>query len=283
VEAQPINAVSPDYFATLGTRILRGRGFGGGDDASAKPVVIIDEGLARADWPGRDPLGQCAYIGGGQDCVEIVGISESRRSTFLSVVRREFFVPAKQAALYRWRIAPRTLFIRTRAPVRDVMPSIVAVLQSIVPEVPRGNVRPLLDLADTATKSWRLGAQLFRLFGVTAATMAGVGLYAALALTVRQRAAEIAVRMVLGATPGTVIGMVVRHVGALLASGCLLGAMLILLLTRFVEPLLFEVKPTEPSILAGVVVLLCGIVGLGSLLPAMRAARLNPSSALRQQ
>jgi ABC-type antimicrobial peptide transport system permease subunit len=162
------------------------------------------------------------------------------------------------------------------------MPSIVAVLQSVVPEVPKGNVRPLLDLADEGTKSSRLGAMLFRLFGVAAAIMAGVGLYAALALMVRQRTAEIAVRMVLGATPRTVIGMVVRQVAALLASGWLFGTVLIFLMGRFIERLLFEVKPTEPSVLAGVTLLLCGVAALGSLLPALRAARLNPSSALRQ-
>ena len=74
-----MNAVSPDYFATLGTRILRGRGFAAADNASARPVVIIDEGLARTDWGGQDPIGQCAYVGSRSDCVEIVGISEPRR------------------------------------------------------------------------------------------------------------------------------------------------------------------------------------------------------------
>ena len=99
-------------------------------------------------------------------------------------------MPAAQAAPYRLHTVPRTLFVRTSAPVRDVMPSIVSVLQSVVPEVPKGNVRPLLDLADEGTKSSRLGAMLFRLFGVAAAIMAGVGLYAALALMVRQRTAR---------------------------------------------------------------------------------------------
>ena len=280
--AKSMNAVTPDYFTTLGTRILRGRAFTAADDASARPVVILDQGLAAAEWPGQDPLGRCAYIGTRPDCIEIVGISEPRRSALLSLVRKEFFVPAAQAAPFRLHTVPRTLFVRTSAPVHDVMPSIVSVLQSVVPEVPKGNVRPLLDLADEGTKSWRLGAMLFRLFGVAAAIMAGVGLYAALALMVRQRTAEIAVRMVLGATPRTVIGMVVRQVAALLASGWLFGTVLIFLMGRFIERLLFEVKPTEPSVLAGVTLLLCGVAALGSLLPALRAARLNPSSALRQ-
>jgi predicted permease len=281
-ETQSMNAVSPDYFATLGTRIVRGRGFVAGDDANARPVVIIDEALARADWPGQDPLGQCAYIGSRPDCIEIVGISESRRSTFLNRLRKEFFVPAAQAWPYKLHTTPRTIFVRSRVPVRQIMPSLVAALHSVAPEVPRSNVRPLLDLADEGTKSWRLGAQLFSLFGVTAAVMSGVGLYAALALMVRQRTAEIAVRMVLGATPGTVIGLVIRHVAALLESGCLIGVMLVLLMGRLVERLLFAVAPSDPGILAGVAALLCATAVLGSVLPAIRAARLNPSAALRQ-
>ncbi len=280
-QTHSMNAVTPDYFATLGTRILRGRAFVAADDANARPVVIVDEGMARTEWPGEDPLGRCAFIGSRQDCIEVVGISESRRSTFLHRVRQEFFVPAAQAAPYRLHTAPRTVLIRTSAPVRDVMPAIVAVLQSVVPETPRGSVRPLLDLADEGTKSWRLGAKLFGLFGVTATIMAGVGLFAALALMVRQRAAELAIRMVLGATTGTVIAMVVRHVAALLAAGWVLAMMLILFLGRFLEGLLFEVRPTEPAVIASVTLLLCGIATLGSLLPAIRAARLNPASALR--
>ena len=282
-EAQSMNAVTPDYFATLGTRIRRGRAFTAADDASARPVVIVDQGLAAAEWPGQDPLGRCAYIGSRKDCAEIVGIAESRRSTFLSRVRKEFFVPAAQAA--RYRLAHRPAHVvhpnrrrsgprrdsgdRRRAPKRRAGGS-------------QGNVRPLLDLADEGTKSWRLGARLFSLYGVAAVIMAGVGLYAALALMVRQRTTEIAVRMALGATPGAVMGLVVRHVGALLASGWVLGMLLILLIGRFIERLLFEVRPTEPGVLAWVTLLLCGVAVLGALLPAMRAARLNPTEALRQ-
>jgi predicted permease len=280
--AKSMNAVTPDYFSTLGTRILRGRAFTAADDASARPVVIVDQGLAAAEWPGQDAVGRCAYIGSRKDCAEIVGIAEPRRSTFLSRVRKEFFVPAAQAAPYNLHTVPRTLFIRTGAPVRDVIPAIVAALQSVVPEVPKANVRPLLDLADEGTKSWRLGARLFNLYGVAAVVMAGVGLYAALALMVRQRNTEIAVRMALGATPRAIMGLVIRHVGGLLAFGWLLGMLLILLVGRFIERLLFEVKPTEPSILAWVTLLLFGVAALGAVLPAMRAATLNPTEALRQ-
>jgi predicted permease len=282
-ETHSMNAVTPDYFTTLGTRLRRGRGFTAVDNASARPVVIVDEGLAAAEWPGQDPLGRCAYIGSRQDCAEIVGIIETRRATFLSRVRREFFVPARQAASYNLHTVPRTLFIRTEgASVQDVVPSIVAVLQSVIPEVPKANVRPLLELADAGTKSWRLGARLFSLYAVAAVVMTGVGLFAALALMVRQRTTELAVRIALGATPGAVMRLMVRHVGALLVFGWVLGTLLIMLTGRFIEQLLFEAKPTEPGVLAGVTLLLCGVAALGALLPTMRAARLNPTEALRQ-
>jgi putative ABC transport system permease protein len=280
-QTQSMNAVTIDYFKTLGTRVLRGRSFVPGDDRNAPPVVMIDEGLARAAWPGQDPLGQCAYIGSRADCIEVVGITETRRSTFLSRERKEFFVPVAQAPAYGLHSAPRTLFIRTSAPVRNVMPALLSVLQSVIPEIPKSNVRPLLDLADADTKSWRLGAKLFGLFGVSAAIMVGVGIYAALALMVRQRTSELAVRMVLGATPGTVVRMIVRHVAILTASGWLLGAEMVLLAGRFFDGLLFGVKSTEPTITAEVACLLCAVAALGCLLPGIRAARLDPSAALR--
>ena len=277
-----MNAVTPGYFATLGTRILRGRAFTPGDDESGRPAVIVDQGMAAALWPGEDPIGRCAYIGSRPDCLEVVGISEPRRSTFLTSVRKEFFVPSAQAGRYRLHTAPRTIFVRTNAPVENVIPAILSTLQSVAPEMPTGNVRALSALADEGTKSWRLGASLFRLFGVAAAIMAGVGLWAALALMVRQRRAEIAVRMVLGATPGAVVRLVTRHVATLVAAGWIGGMALVLWLGRFIEGLLFEVKPADPGVLSAVTLLMCGVAALGSLIPAIRAARLNPSSALRQ-
>lgn len=281
-ETQAMNAVSLDYFSTLGTRILRGRSFLAADDARAGPVAIIDERLARSEWPDRDALGQCAYIGPRAECVQIVGISEPRRSGLLTHEQKEFFVPAAQVAPYGTHNAPRTVFLRVSAPTRDVLPTIEALLRSVAPEVPKRSVRPLLDLADEGTKSWRLGAQLFGVFGVTAAIMAGIGLYAALALIVRQRAAELAVRMVLGATAGAIVGMVVRHLAVLIAAGWLFGTLLIVVMGRYVEQLLFRVKPIEPAVIAVVTLLLCAVAALGSLVPGIRAARLNPSSALRQ-
>jgi ABC-type antimicrobial peptide transport system permease subunit len=162
-----------------------------------------------------------------------------------------------------------------------VMPALLSVLQSVIPEIPKSNVRPLLDLADADTKSWRLGAKLFGLFGVSAAIMVAVGIYAALALMVRQRTSELAVRMVLGATPGTVVRMIVRHAAILTASGWLLGATMVLLTRRFFDGLLFGVRSTEPTITAAVACLLCAVAALGCLLPGIRAARLDPSTALR--
>ena len=182
----------------------------------------------------------------------------------------------------RIRCTPRRApVLRTCAPIRDVFPAIVAVLQSVVPEVPKSNVRPLLDLADEGTKSWRLGAQLFGLFGITAAIMAGVGLYAALALMVRQRSAEIAVRMVLGATPGTVIAMVVRHVAGLLAvrlgvrhaadsaGGTIRRAAVV------------RGEADRATGHGAVTLLLCSSPP-SARCSRLRAARLNPSTALRQ-
>lgn len=278
-----MNAVSADYFATLGTRILRGRAFTGADDAQAKVVGIVDQGVARRFWGNEDPIGKCVFLATGQSCIEVVGVSESRRSGYLTWVQDEFFVPSTQAALHHsLHQTPRTLFVRTETPMRDVIPLIASALERVAPESHPSKIRPLLELANEQTRSWRLGAATFYLYGILAALMAAAGLYGAIALAIRQRTGEIAIRMVLGATPLNVARMMLRNVATILVVGWVVGTALTLMFGRLMDHLLFEVTPGDPSILFKATGLMCAIAVAGCMIPVIRIVRLNPSSALRQ-
>jgi len=278
-----MNAVSADYFTTLGTRILRGRAFSADDTVQGKAVGIVDHGLATSFWRSEDPIGKCVFLGWSQSCIEVVGVSESRRPGYLTTVDNEFFVPSTQAALHRsLHQTPRTLLVRADSSMKDVIPLIASALQSVAPEFPASNVRPLLELANAQTRSWRLGASTFYLYGILAGLMAATGLYGAVALTVRQRTAEIAIRMVLGATPLAVTRMVLRNVLVILVVGCLAGTALTLAFGTLMDRLLFEVTPGEPSILLRATLLMIGVAVAGCTVPLLRVVRLNPSGALRQ-
>jgi predicted permease len=276
-----MNAVTDEYFAALGTRILRGRSFSVKDSAHAKPVGIVDQGYASANWPGVDPIGKCIYLGTSRQCIEVIGVSEVRRPGLLIASEEEFFVPAAQVDQYDLHQEPQTLFIRVDRDVERVMPMVVSALQRAVPELPASNVRPLADLADAQTVSWRLGALTFRLYGALAALMAAAGLYGALALTVQQRTADLAMRMVLGATPVRIIGMFSRHVLILFGAAWLIGTIGAVQLRTVFGRLLFGASTTDMDVQLRVTLFMCVVVILGCLLPLMRAIRLSPSSALR--
>jgi ABC-type antimicrobial peptide transport system permease subunit len=144
-------------------------------------------------------------------------------------------------------------------------------------------VRTLEDLADAGARSWRLGTTLFGLFGAIAIVLAAVGLYVSLAFSVRQRIAEIGLRIALGATPGRVARTVLGHGAWLIGLGCALGLGGSLLFARLIESLLFGVTPTDPWLFGVASVIVCTAAAAGCLLPVVRAARVDPVVALRDE
>jgi ABC-type antimicrobial peptide transport system permease subunit len=156
-------------------------------------------------------------------------------------------------------------------------------LQSFGPDSPYINVRPYQELLDPQIRPWRLGATLFTLFGGLALLMAAIGLYGVLAYMVAQRRKEIGIRMALGASSGRVVRGVVGEGLAITLAGLALGGLVVLALGRWFEPLLFGITPRDPAVLATVVVTLTAVSVFASLVPAMRATRVDPSFALRTE
>ena len=271
------NAVSQDYFRTVGTRIVRGRAFVN-DAAGGRPVMVVNAGLAEQLWGASDAIGQCVVVG-GLPCVEVVGVSEDRRHVSVTGVHDEWFVPFSQASLYIGDAAPQTLLVRARGTGRDAVGPVAVVLRGTAADLPYINVRSLADLVDDQTRSWRLGAVVFSLTSGFALLLAAVGSFAALALTVRSRTREIGIRMALGACRGDILTAVLRRGMTVVIAGLVLGVAVSAAAYRLMDSLLVGVTAADPSSFGVACLVVFAAGAAAAVLPAVRAARLEPAGA----
>ena len=274
-----ISAVSPGYFETLGIRILEGRGFTADDVEGAPRVAVVEETMARTYWPGEPALGKCLKIGGNDaPCSEIVGVAEdTARQELVEEDTGQYYIPLAQQQSSAYAI-----FVRTEA---DGMASSLEPVRSQIRGDAAGvrfvDAQPFRDYIDPQARSWRLGAAMFSVFGGLALVIAAVGLYGVMAFNVAQRARELGIRSALGASPGRMVRMVLNQSVRLTALGLAIGVIAARLGGRWLEPLLFEVEPTDFSVTAGVVAVLLAVALLASLVPARRAAAVDPVVAIR--
>ncbi len=273
------NAVTPDFFAAVGTRVLRGRGFTAADRGRHR-VVVVNETLARLWWPGESPLGRCMTIGGDtMPCAEIVGVVENaRRFQLIEDESAQFYIPLEHAPSYA---QPSTLFVRVTGDPTVLAGTLRRKLQAAVPNLPYVSVEPFSEQVSPQTRSWRLGATMFGAFGTLALVLAAVGLYGVLAYDVSQRMHEMGVRIALGARSSDVSRLVVADGLRVVGLGLVVGFAIALLAGRLVAPLLFQTSPREPTVfgVVGLVVLMVAVAA--TLVPAWRAARVDPVAALR--
>lgn len=269
--------VSPEYFRTLNTRILDGRSFTPEDRLGAPTVMIVDANLAREFWPGEAVVGRCKSMPRHAPCTTVIGISEPRRFGSLTRPDGEVFMPLAQHP----SAVPQAVVARAHGDAEEIVPAVAAAIRSAVPSLAYANVQPLATFVDEGAVSWRLGATLFGLFGGLAIVLAAAGLYASLAFAVRQRTPEIGVRLALGANPASVARLVIGEGARLIALGWLLGTAAALYTAGWIRSLLFGVQPGDPATfaLASLVIVLAGFAGL--VLPALRAAKVDPAVALR--
>ncbi len=276
-----IVAVSPGYFATVGTRILRGRGFTDQDIKGAMKVTVVGQSFAKVVWPDRDALGQCLYIGRDSSCVQVVGIAaDARRQSVVGDQALTYYVPFAQ------HISPLPvdgLLIRTRGPARAVQGEIQRALQNAEPNLPFVSVQSLLDRIEPQWRSWRLGATMLTAFGLLALVIAALGLYGVTAYGVTQRTQEIGVRVALGAQRADVIRLSVAQAVRATAIGAAIGLAIAYALGRAVASLLYGVKPADPTAVLGGVAVLLAVAAFAAYVPARRAARIDPMEALRYE
>jgi predicted permease len=272
-----MNPVTPDYFVTLGTRILRGRTFNASERNGA-PAAIVNETAARLWWPAQDPLAQCIYVGdSAKSCSPIVGVVEdTRRQSIIEDATVQFYIPSGQA------YGPRNLIIRTRGRPEAAVESIRRQLQAVLPSSPYIDARPLEQSLMNEIRPWRLGAMMFGGFGMIALVLAAIGLYGVLAYDVAQRTRELGVRIALGAMPSDISGLVLRRGLQTVAIGGAIGFVVTIASRNIVGPMLFQTSPLDPMTFITTALLVLMMAVVSTLLPARRAARVDPIVCLRE-
>ena len=275
-----LNAVSPDYFRTVGTRLLHGRGITDQDVAGAPQAMVVSEAMARRLWPGRDALGRCVRVGSDTvPCTYVVGIAENIKSQSLGESSGFYYY----LSAAQFRPAQGGLFVRVHGDAASSAETIRRGLQPLMPGASYLTVTPMSEVIGGETQSWRLGATMFTVFGLLALVLAAVGLYSVIAYGVAQRTHEMGVRAALGAQMRDLARLVVAEAMRVAAAAVPLGAAIALLAGRWVRPLLFEESPRDPSVFVMVAVVLLAVAWAASYLPARRAARADPMQALRAE
>ena len=274
-----LQAGSPDYFATLGTRVLRGRAFDETDLENSPPVVVVSEGMARALWPRSEAIGQCIRIGADtMPCTTVIGVAEEMRVRSLAAEREyTYFLPAAQLP----EPMDPQLFVRVSGAPEQYMQSLRRRLQSEMPGAAYVNVVPLSELVDPNLRAWQFGATMFVAFGGLALVLAAIGLYSMIAYGVAQRTRELGVRLALGASGGNIIRLIVTSGLRLVVAGLVIGGVIALWAAPWMQELMFDASPRDPLVYSSVAAVLLGVAVAASVAPALRALRLDPNVALR--
>jgi putative ABC transport system permease protein len=275
------NTVSADYFRVMGTRILLGRAIESTDRDGSRPVAVVSESMAGALWPGRDPIGQCFRIGADtMPCRYVVGVAEDIHSMSITAEGRPFFYYLSAA---QWNPQDGGLFVRTQGDTRTLAASLRKHLQREMPGTSFVTVRPLADVVDATLRSWIVGATVFTAFGALALVLAAVGLYSVIAYNVTQRKHELGIRLALGARRARIVRLVVREGLGFSLVGIVIGVGVALAAGRWIAPLLFKQSPYDPAVLVFVSSVLLGVAVIAGCLPALRAAGVDPKTALRAE
>jgi putative ABC transport system permease protein len=270
------NGVSPDYFKAIRIPLLKGRGFIDADREGSEPVMIINEAVARKYFPGEDPVGRTIQFLGPRRIVGIVG--SIRHEGPEAKLRTQGFIPLAQSDSYGG-----TLVLRLARGVSpgDVLPAIKSAIWLRFPGLALPDIETLSQYLRDLVAERRFNMLLIGLFGLLGIVIACVGIYGVIAYVVALRTPEMGIRAALGATPGTILWSVLRMAVLYLAGGVAIGVPAAWTLGAFVSSLLFEVQPRDPWIFAAVIGVLVATGMFAALVPARRAAKVDPLIALR--
>jgi len=277
-----IRAVSADYFATMGTRLVRGRLFAPQEGTAGERTAVVSETMARVLWPGRDPLGECLLVGTKRaSCTRVIGVvQDTRRSKIREEPVMNYYVPLGQEPSLS---DDAELVARPRGDAAPAIPMLRSALRRIDPSIRFVDAFVLQDRVEPQTRSWRVGAMMFTMFAGLAVVVAGVGTFSIVAYVVEQRRHEIGVRMALGAEAGQVMRMLLRGAVLLTGAGVLIGGMVGLAAGRVAESLLFETSAHDPAAIGGVALLLILVSAVASTSAAWKAREIGPMAALRDE
>jgi putative ABC transport system permease protein len=274
--------VLPGYFEAMGTRLLSGRVFTDADLADSAAVVVVDEQLAGMLWPGQSAIGRRFLVrvtSPEPELVEVVGVVEHQRSESLGAIGMEtvYFTDRYIGAF------GGTWVVKASVDPLGLVSTIRDEVAAIDPDIPVADVRLMQSYLDQAMGPTRFALTVITVFGLIALVLASVGLYGVLSFAVRSRTAEIGVRMAFGAESGGILRLVVGQGLALAGAGILVGLLMALPVTRVMESLLVGVTPTDPLTFVAISVIFATVATFASYLPARRATRIDPVTALREE
>jgi putative ABC transport system permease protein len=272
-----LQVTSEDYFETVGIPLLRGRAFTLADAAGGPAVTIVNETLARRDFPNGDAIGQRIVTMFDPRPREIVGIIRTIHDRGLATATvATVYVPFRQFSLPYGSIA-----MRASISPDTLVPEVRRRLAAIDPTIPLTEFQTLDARLYKSLDEPRFYTLMAAACALTALFFVTLGLYGVVAHSVARRTPEIGIRIALGAQGGTILRMILRQGVALVATGVAIGALLSLAMTKVFSSLLFDVKPSDPATVAAAAATIAAVTLLASYVPARRASRLNPMAALR--
>jgi putative ABC transport system permease protein len=277
-----LQVASPEYFATVGTRILRGRGITRDDRPGAPRVAVVSDAMANVLWPGRDAIGQCFQVDDDSPppvpCTTVVGIAEDIKTR--SLMGKPEFHYYLSAAQFQ---TESMLLVRVNGLGTDHADAIRRKLQPLMPGSAVVTAIPMSRIMAPLVRSWQYGATMFVAFGTLALVLAAIGLYAVMAFAVTQRTHELGLRIALGAQVDDVLRLVIGEGMGVTMVGVGLGLAVAFAAGSRVSPLLYQVSAWDPVTYGIVGGLLVVVAVIASAVPAMRAARVDPNIALRSE
>jgi predicted permease len=278
-----INFVGPSYAQALGTPLLSGRDITGEDRAGTLPVVVVSQRMARVYWPGRNPIGQCLLISINDDkhppCAYVVGVVADAPMNIEDARPLFYYVPRAQRSLpYQ-----PTIIVRTTGPASAALRTFREAAMQAAPDLIYAQVSTIPMLLADQLAPAKLGALLFVVFGLTALALTAIGLYGVVSYVVAQRTREVGIRMALGSTALGVVALIARQGAKPVVIGLVAGLAGAALVTRLLKALLYNVSPTDGPSFAAAAALLGLVAAIACIVPARRAARVDPVVALRSE
>jgi putative ABC transport system permease protein len=272
--------VSPGYLSAVGTPLVRGRDFLDTDTADSPPVAIVSRAMARTFWPGQDAIGKTVGLPIRSDNMTVIGIvADVKHLTLRESPGPEIYVPYTQKP---WpSMATMHVAVRTRGEPASAAASFRAAIAGVDPDLPLAHVATLSQIVDDAVAQPRFSMILIGAFGVLAVVLACVGLYGTVSYAVIDRRQEIGIRIALGAQRRDILGIVLRQGMRLTAAGIAIGLVGAFVALRMMAGFLYGVEPTDAPTFAVVSALLLGVALVACYVPARRAMRVDPATAMR--
>jgi predicted permease len=274
------NVVGPEYFETMGIELLSGRGFDARDgEAGARPVVVINETMARRFWPGQDPVGRSVQMKKDGPPIEIIGVARDIKYYSLG----EEPLPYLYGSFSQFYSPSVTLHVRTAGDPRLMARALKEEVEGLDPNVAVTGVTTLAELRQSSLFASWLMAMVSTLFGLLAVGLTALGLYGILSYSVSLRRREVGIRMALGAQAGDIFKLIVRQGLTITLAGIGVGMAGSLAVTRFLSSMLFGVSAADPLTFAAIAALLMAVAFVACFLPARRATSVDPIIALRHE